>query len=272
VKIFDAVLFGSGPQDLDVLECRLWEMGDCGIYAHVIVEGTLTFQGEPKPLWFQENAARFARWADRIRYVPVTPSTVFPGKQPGDAWAREHYSRNACRSALFDAEPDDLIIHGDVDEILHADAVRELPGLAAMLGNGPCKLELRHFAFAVDWEMPWRWHAPSVAKFGQVSDFTGLRESDWPVVHFAGPQVAGWHLSSLGGPDAIRTKIRSFSHGEVVPYYTDEVCLRSWERGEFWDSGTGRTVQLTPVDVDGSWPGWVGERCCPQSWFRPRAS
>jgi beta-1,4-mannosyl-glycoprotein beta-1,4-N-acetylglucosaminyltransferase len=274
VKVFDTVLFGSGPQDLDVLECRLREMGDCGIYAHVVVEGTVTFQGEPKPLWCQEHAARFARWADRIRYVPILPSVAFPGKQPGDAWAREHYSRNAVMGGLFDAEPDDLIIHGDVDEILRAGAVRELVDLATspMLDNGPCKLELRHFAFAVDWEMPGRWHAPSVVKFGQVKDFTDVRESDWPVVRFASPDPAGWHLSSLGGPEAIRTKIRSFSHAEVVPHYTDEVCWRSWERGEFWDAGTGRTVQLMPVDVDGSWPGWVAGRRCPQSWFRPRES
>lgn len=274
MKIYDTFLLGSGPQDLDLLECRLYELdGHDVVYKHVIVEGLVTFTGLPKPLYYQDHKDRFSRWAHKIRYVPIMPSTAVAGKQPGDAWARENSSRQACRLGLLDAEPDDLIIHGDVDEILSSAAIRDLA--VSDPQPGPFKLKLRHFSFAVDWEQPQPWFAPSVARYSQIGSFTELRENPWHVFPHVGHWFsAGWHLSWLGGADAMEIKVNSFSHTEQAGYITEGIAAgRYLERGEFWPGpGHETDYQLTPVDVDYSWPRWVAERRCPEVWFRPRGA
>ena len=266
-RVYDTFLFSG---ELDMLECRLTELQDCDIYRHVIVEGTTTFQGGPKPLYYPEHRARFTPWADRIRYVAMTPSTDHPGKQPGEAWAREHSSRQATWKGLQDADPGDVVIHGDVDEIPSPEAVKLLPALH----HTPCKLALRWAHFAVDWLTPWVWPAPSIMRFGQVGDFTFLREHGWPIADLGVP--AGWHLTWLGGPDAIVRKVNSFSHTERIEEITAGAKEgKYYERGLLWAGGIPDgtihpETQLAAVDVDDSWPRWVYERKCPDNWFRPR--
>jgi len=263
-KVFDTFLFNG---ELDVLECRLRELEDCGVHKHVIVEGTTTFQGTPKPLVFKDNLERFQPWMHKIRYVTFTPSTAEPGKQPGDAWAREHSSRQATWEGLYDAGLGDILIHGDVDEILSPAAMAVLPEI-----HGPCKFSLRWAHFAVDWLTPWMWPAPSVMRYGQVGNFTQLREAGWPVI----PMPAGWHLTWLGGPDAIVKKVNSFSHVERIDEITAGAKAgKYYERGLLWAGGipdgtVHDETQLIAADVDETWPKWVRERKCPDSWFRPR--
>jgi hypothetical protein len=174
-RVYDTFLYSGLGTEPDMLECRLTELEGCVDY-HVIVEGTLTFQGEEKPLAFKRDCDRYARWLDRVIYVEVTPSTVFPGKQPGDAWAREHYSRQSVVDGLAQARLGDIVMHGDVDEIPTPAAV------ASLLENPiphPHRLRARWCDFAVDWLMPpeCEWLAPSVALYAQVGNFTELRET-----------------------------------------------------------------------------------------------
>jgi beta-1,4-mannosyl-glycoprotein beta-1,4-N-acetylglucosaminyltransferase len=264
-RVFDTFLFNG---ELDVLECRLRELEGCDIYRHVIVEGTTTFQGTPKPLAYSDNLERFAPWAHKIRYVAMTPSADVPGKEPGDAWAREHSSRQATWAGLGDASYGDIIIHGDVDEVISPRAVAALPQV-----ESPCKFALRWAHFAVDWLTPWLWPAPSVMRFAQLDDFTVLRERGWPVLPLSG---AGWHLTWLGGPDAIIRKVNSFSHVERIDEITAGARAgKYYERGLLWaggipDGSVHGETQLAAAEVDDSWPRWVYERKCPASWFRPR--
>jgi hypothetical protein len=255
-----------------MLECRLTEMGRPEIYRHVIVEGTCTFTGQPKPLYYAESRDRFEPWADKIRYVVITPGTDVPGASPGEAWAREGSSRESCRAGLGDAELDDLIIHGDVDEILTAEAVTEIAGFSL---PGPVKLNLRHFSFAVDWEQPWVWHAPSVARLSQIGSFSDLRYHGHPDYALPSGRPAGWHLSWTGGPEAHRVKARSYAHTEAAQMVLDAV-----ESGKFYEQGLwhghspdGKFYDWEPMiaaDVDETWPRYVYERKCPANWFRPR--
>jgi beta-1,4-mannosyl-glycoprotein beta-1,4-N-acetylglucosaminyltransferase len=280
VRIFDTLIYsGMGTED-DLLECRLRELDDAGIYQHVIVEGSLTHQGRPKPLNFLERADRFAPWKERIRYIPIEPSADVPGRDPGPDWAREHSSRMGCWQGLYDAEPDDLILHGDVDEIPSREVIASLREHAAEIV--PCKLQVRFFMFAVDWEVPWPWFAPSVAKIGQLSGFTftDLRYTGWPVYPHVNP--AGWHLTWLGGEEAAREKVHAFSHREAI--YETEAGLAAgkyYTQGVWWPGG-GRPheTQFDAVEVDGTWPEWIHRSWdadrqqpvgpAPAIWFRPR--
>jgi Glycosyltransferase family 17 len=270
VKVFDTFLYSGIGTELDLLECRLRELEDSGVDKHVIIEGSLTFQGRSKPLSFLRDRARFKPWQDKIVYVPHVPSAVEPGKEPGAAWAREHSSRQAAHTGLRDAgaEPGDVILHGDVDEIPSRETIASLREHAREIG--PCKLSLRFFMFAVDWEVPWPWLAPSVMRYGQVDDFTVLRETGWGTYPFVQP--AGWHMTWLGGHQAMRDKANAFSHVERVAEIMAGIDAgKYYERGLMWAGGdrAGET-QLAAVDVDERWPRYVRGGDCPRSWFRAR--
>ena len=279
MRCFDTFLFSGIGTELDLLECRLREL-DGLVDRHVIVEGNLTFQGQPKPLTLAENWSRFEPWRNQILYVEHTPTTREPGKEPGEAWAREHSSRQVTEEALrvLEAEPGDIILHGDVDEIPSRDAIASLREHAGKIT--PCKLELRFFMFAVDWEVPWRWHAPSVMRYGQLEDFTRLREGNWPVYEHVRP--AGWHLTWLGGEQAAREKVHAFSHVEAIPETEAGLAAgRYYREGVWWTgSGRGHETQFTAVEVNETWPEWIWLSWdaftqkpvgpAPGIWFRPR--
>lgn len=283
MRIFDTFLFSGIGTELDLLECRLTELEDSGIYRHVIVEGRLTFQGRPKPFTLEENWPRFERWRNQILYVQHMPVTSEPGKEPGDAWAREHSSRQVTLEALqtLEAEPGDIVLHGDVDEIPFREAIWSLAEHADEIT--PCKLQARWANFAVDWLMPpqYPWTAPSVMRFGQLSNFTQLREHGWPVWPYARP--GSWHLTWLGGPEAIAEKVGCFSHPEAAAWISPGNDQgQFYERGVNWAAADRPEVQQIAVDVDETWPRWIWqswdpERKCrrpegpaPAVWFRPR--
>jgi Glycosyltransferase family 17 len=281
MRVFDTCLYSGIGTEPDLLECRLREL-DGAVDRHVIVEGTLTFQGDPKPLSFErpEMLERFEPWRNRITYVRHTPTTRCPGKEPGETWAREHSSRQAALEGLAaaDVQPGDIILHGDVDEIPSREAIASLREHAAEIT--PCKLELRFFMFAVDWEVPWRWHAPSVMRYGQLQDFTQLREAGWPAYPYVRP--AGWHLTWLGGEQAARDKVHAFSHTEAIPETEAGLDAGKYYRDGIWWPGVGRYHETPFIarEVDGTWPTWIAgswdagdqrpKGPAPDVWFRPR--
>ena len=70
-RIWDAFPFCG---ELDLLECRLTELSEY-VHRFVIAESNVTYTGLPKPLHYQENAARFEAWAGKITYVVVDTSS-----------------------------------------------------------------------------------------------------------------------------------------------------------------------------------------------------
>lgn len=245
--IWDAFLYGG---EADMLECRLTEMDslDCKF---IIAESDITFQGKPKPLGFLENQDRFVPWLDRITYaVTALPDT-------DDPWVREYAQRDQLLDvAVHCAEPDDLIIFGDVDEIPRSDIKL----------SAETVLGMRHHQFAVDWVNPQPWCGSVINQAYYVRHMSGrhLRDNRWayPVV-----PDAGWHLSWLGGVDAAKAKAHSFSHTE----FTGKVCRwldegHCYSDGLVWDDNQELTVQQ--VYSADPLPRWIGEGKCPDSWWR----
>ena len=77
--------------------------------------------------------------------------------------------------------------------------------------------------------------------------------------------AGGFHLNWLGGPQAQREKLAASCHAGELPRDLIE-SGRCYAEGIDY-TGDGR---LTPVDVDETWPRYIRERRCPESWFRPR--
>lgn len=248
--IYDCFTFFN---EFDVLDIRLAELADT-VDCFVIAEATTDFVGNPKPLHFLENAARYAAFAGKIRHIVVDD-------MPADTdspWTREFHQRNALARGVADATAEDWIILSDVDEIPRREAVRGLNQCRyAMVGF---RMSLSYFrvnfvATGVESQSVW-----SIAYRGgetiQPQDVRDLRAHfrDGVIQRQNPGRVAdiphgGWHLSYMGDEAALFEKVRSFSHQEV----NDGRLLSGLSVSALLESGgdvyrrPGYTWQVTPL-------------------------
>ena len=254
-RIYDVVMLND---ELDMLEMRLHELQG-KTWATVIVEAPVTHRGDPKPLYYAENAKRFAKFHDRIIHVAAEGLESIT-----EPWAREHAQRDQARKAFaWLAHPDDLILIADVDEIPSDKA------LAWRGDYGVAALRQRIFHSAVDWEYPQPLLTSVIARWKHVARRTlgEVRDSRYglPVI-----EDAGWHFAWTGSQRRREEKLAYATCHLEMPAAEWE-AIRSgatYERGEHHASDS----QVKGVDVDETWPAWIRERKCPPNWFRPRAA
>jgi hypothetical protein len=241
--------------EADILECRLYELERIPNLRHVVVEADVTHQDKPKDSYFLDQRERFAPWADRIVHVWATGLPT--AKDAPDPWAREHAQREHTWRGLTAAAPDDVVLHGDVDEIPTVLAARNVRP------QGFVAFEQRGHFWAVDWLYPPSWRGTVAARLASIKSFGAMRD----MRNVAKPiPMGGWHLSWLGGPDRALHKVGSFCHPEVEDRIRDGLDSDTFLRSGVHVDG----VKMAKVDVDDTWPRWVWERKCPDSWWRPR--
>ena len=113
-KIYDGFMFFN---ELELLEIRLNEL-DQVIDKFILVESPVTHSGNPKPLYYQENAHLFKKFHDRIIHVVYIP----PDTQ--DSWVREKGQRDAIRLGVPELKDGDFVIISDADEIPSAESIK----------------------------------------------------------------------------------------------------------------------------------------------------
>lgn len=258
--IWDAFMFNG---EIDMLECRLEEL-DGLVDRHVLVESRVTHLGYPKPLYFPGIMAETCRHHP-VSYVEAKELPV-GGPAGVSPWQREHGQRDAAWTVLRDAYDEDWVLICDADEIPSADLIRRLRSCEGEVVS----IDMRTCIFAVDWEADSELPPTCVAARvgfirgagGRLSAVRDARGS-WPRLS------GGWHLSWLGGPMAQAAKLQTAScHVDEIMATPEGQLILSGARYRTSESGGGLPVR--PVDVDGSWPAYVYERRCPESWFRPR--
>ena len=111
LKVYDCFTFYN---EVELLELRLKALWDVVDY-FVIVEGNRKQNGDPKDFNFPKRAEDFKAFWSKIRFINADLSRV-PFRGVGD-WSIEHAQRNAILRGTVDAEPDDLILISDLDEI-----------------------------------------------------------------------------------------------------------------------------------------------------------
>jgi len=178
----------------------------------VVVEGTRTFTGAPKPLHF----------ADRVQPPKTTAQihhvTVELPADASTAWERERVQRAAMRQFLENhAADDDLVLIGDLDELPRPDVVSRLTRTL----DGPTRLEMVDSLYFANWVQPRPWMIGTMATRRSGFDHPTVREmfgdppsDDECFVEEVVP-AAGWHVSFLGGVDALIKKLGDYSHQEL---------------------------------------------------------
>ena len=226
MAVYDCFMFNN---ELDVLELRLTELEDV-VDRFVLVEAAEAHSGLPKPLHFEANRNRFARWLDRIVHVRL--DRLPPSD---DAWVKENAQREAIRQGLPEIGDDDLVIVSDADEIPRARTIRRLlegpaPEIAGLrLGHFYIRLnylQVRGLDSTYVWPMAargaaFRRYGPQGLRDLRIDLQRGARLGTLP----DGMDViehAGWHFSYLGDDDHVRRKLASFAHRELAASETLE--------------------------------------------------
>ena len=106
MKIFDCIIFNG---ENSILEIRLNEL-DRFVDFFVILEFGETFTGIKKEQKINKDLLK--KFQNKIRYhfIDAKLSVI-------DPWKREGYQRDKLSKEIEDANPDDIIIVSDVDEI-----------------------------------------------------------------------------------------------------------------------------------------------------------
>ena len=229
--IYDCFTFFN---ELDMLELRLNEL-DSVVDKFVLVEATFTFQGNTKPLYYNENKPRFEKFEKKIIHIVLgeLPST-------NSTWEIETYQRNAILLGLTDAQPNDLILISDVDEIPTTEGILcaakskvnsvflmemyyyYLNYLSVRKSNFTRRAkyfllaQLKISKYILRHHELYYWYGTVALKFKNITTIQQERESRQNYSVF--PNLiknAGWHLSYFGGSQKIAQKIESFAHTEL---------------------------------------------------------
>lgn len=220
MKVYDCFPFFD---ELMLLEVRLKELSPY-VHKFVLVEATHTYSGKPKRLYFNEvkDSYVFAPFKDRIIHLIYDGTPTPP---PATADMRREYEtsqRNTAKLGLSEAEPDDIIIESDADEIVN-------PKIFPVMKNifVPCRLEMKLFYYYFNCRAGRDWRLAGFCRFKDFQTVQTIRLGNGDHYHKCVVTNAGWHFSYLESPDEIARKLGSFCHAEYdTDYYRDADRIR----------------------------------------------
>lgn len=251
MKIYDCFTFYN---ELDLLEIRLSELYEHVDY-FVLVEANRTFQNNEKPFYYFENKDRFRKWRDKIIHIRVMDMP-----DGDDPWVRETHQRNKILRGIEKANPEDIIIISDCDELIRKESIIELRNSSQMAFA--LRMPLFNFKFNYMRVSPGEYDAWAMAARKSVlqnitpDQLRGSRfsYSSWPYRSESAEikiiEHAGWHFGYLGNKDFLIDKAKSFSHSEVNrPDFIDQIDIEASirERKE-WDRSQPARYELVSLD------------------------
>ncbi len=264
--VYDSFQFFN---ELDILKLRMNVLNDVVDY-FVISESTVTFSGDPKPLYYNENKEMFKEFEHKIIHniVDDTPMDC-------DAFMRDHHQKCAVARGLKDCKPDDIVIFSDVDEIPNPDTLRELlpnveEGKIYMLAQRLfyCYLDMEEVSgnlLSVTGEFEGvekkQWLGTKVCRYSVLDKYTTeeLRNKEQKEVGVRVPN-GGWHFSYMGGgkrqstADRVKYKIKSAAHQE---YNNRHILWNVKKNIKNMQDIFGRDSKLQLVEIDETYPKYL---------------
>ena len=229
--------------EFDLLEMRLRELS-ATVDRFVLAEARQTFQGAPKPLYFEENKTRFKPYLKQIEHLIVDlPET-------DDPWVREGHQRNALKRGIARLPQDATVFISDVDEIFRPSAMQE----AARRGRfGFVEMDLYYYylnlrSHGAKWLKSYFGPASEIMAIADLNvprwrEFQYLRDRNLPDDSLI--KDGGWHFSWLAS--RILNKLESFSHTEMRPWLgrKTEIAAEVAKGQKFFV--TGESLEIVPL-------------------------
>ena len=260
--------------ELDILKLRLNVMNPV-VDRFVISEATVTYSGQPKPLYFEEHKDDFAQFADKIIHVTVTDT---PAGYTHDC---DTFQKNAVARGLKECSDDDIIIFSDIDEIPDPAKVRDICKKMHENKNGElnniyqfvqrmfyCYLNMEEVSgnlLACCGDFPdikeKKWIGTKICSWKTAREMS-LGDLRWSKVRPTDIRVdnAGWHFGYMGGSGEkdvkkrVAEKVKAAAHQE----FNNRDTLSQTE--DLIDDGKdifGREAQFRIVPIDNTYPKYL---------------
>ena len=227
--IFDVFLMYN---ELDLLELRLETLYDYVDY-FVLTEVDETFVHTTKPMFYSENRDRFAKYADKIIYNPITDSEIkelrktfnfsnlelslphkhlgkLPSKLP-ESRLMEMAHRDAGIVALSKiAKKGDIIFTSDVDEIINPEIIKQTKSLNL---SKPIYLEMDWYMYWITNKCDQKWYGTVVCDYEVLKKYSidnlriAMARDENSKVPGEIIKSGGWHFSYMGGYKVIKDKM-----------------------------------------------------------------
>jgi len=249
-KVVDGFMFYN---ELNMLEYRLTIMDEV-VDHFILVESTHTQNGKEKPLFFEENKQRYAKWLPKIVHIIVRDVPyVFPkiDYSKNQQWVNEHHQRNCIARGIeqLDLRPKDIIMISDLDEITDPLLLRKVRA-----GDMEIKLQgLDHlfYYYNLNTRNKYVTDRARILTYEEYDQLDlpchSIREKPCPII-----SPAGWHLSYFGDTLFIQNKIRSIADFGGDDRFTDVNHIESKVKSSadlFNREGWGENYRLINIDV-----------------------
>lgn len=233
--IYDCFIFYD---EMLLLEIRLNELYPF-VDKFVLVEDTHSFSGKEKPLYYDEakDNDTFARFKDKIIHV------IFHMSPKPNRWHNEYDQRNAIKPGLRRANPDDIIMVSDVDEIINPEVFPIIKETFV-----PGRLQMKNYYYYFNCRSNNIWYYPAFCRLKYFSSAQFLRNGN---CHKIIVPNAGWHFGYLMTVDKIANKLEAFSHSEFDTdfYKNQDRIQKCLDSGVDLFGRAGITYSIEPLDA-----------------------
>jgi len=216
----------------------------------VVCESYYDHRGNVKGYLFDKE--KFRKFSEKIIYIKIDK---FP-KNLG-VWDRQDYQRDFLKEGLNNANPDDLIIYSDADEIINPNIITNFGNIDnnVVICEQYCfyyKLNLLSDQYRDVWE------GSRVTKFENLRSFSWLRSiakknlkySFFRFDKFKKIKIfkdGGWHFSYLMSEEDIQKKIKAWTHSELDTIANNDLDIIK-KRVEEKKDLFGRNIKYTKLE------------------------
>ena len=196
---FDAFTFWK---ELDLLEIR-FNILDLYVDYFILVESHQTFSGNPKPLYYEENKERYAKWKDKIIHI------VVPNIETQNLFERHYLCYEAIENKLLEmGQPDDIAFCSDLDEFWN-------PEVLKLADDDIHSLEMLNYSYWLNYLSNEQWIGSLMSPIKNI--YVGYNK-DYRSIKPNIISNMGWHFSNQGGVDMIISKLQDYDHAnDVLP-------------------------------------------------------
>jgi len=230
MKIYDCFMYFDEEMLLDLRFNILNNYVD----KFILTEATYTHNGDPKKLNF--DIKKFSKFKDKIEYIVVNdppPTLLEINKEDTEnvrgeklilnGYKRDHFQRQNLQSGLKNAEPDDLILLSDLDEIPNLEKI----DIKNIKNKIICfKQKMFYYKFNLLYELI-PWYGSRACKKKNFISPQWLRDTKhkkyplWRVdilfskrkyndIYYV--EDGGWHFTNIKSPENIQKKLLNFAH------------------------------------------------------------
>jgi beta-1,4-mannosyl-glycoprotein beta-1,4-N-acetylglucosaminyltransferase len=223
MRVIDSFIFFN---EIELLKLRLHYLNDVVDY-FIISESNYTHSGKPKPYYLDEVLSELSEDIRnkiiRLKYEPNITQFNFQKDIEwcdlgNDYWKLERAQRNLITQNLSQFSLTDMFMVSDLDEIPSKETVEEYQNVinenGEMLKNFCAVVKSKLFYYNFKTFQNDNWDGTVISTVGNTLQ-VGCDYLRYNRGQFYSIEDGGFHFSTFGDVNRIRTKIQSFAHQEL---------------------------------------------------------